>query len=159
WTGTGTRLAYAGGVALLLLLAWEWTAVPANLLLLLGVACLWWVISLLWLTVAPLQHRPALALLCGVPVLVPAFIALAPLLTTTHGFARGPQIVLWLVLLVIASDIGAYFAGRRFGKRKLAPRVSPGKTWEGALGGLAMVALVAWGGAAYFGLPPLDALA
>lgn len=158
-TGTGTRLAYAGAVALTLVLAWEWTAVPANLLLLLGLACLWWVISLLWLTVAPLQHRPALALLCGVPVLVPACIALARLLTATRGFARGPQIVLWLVLLVIASDIGAYFAGRRFGKRKLAPRVSPGKTWEGALGGLAMTALVAWGGAAYFGLPPLEALA
>ena len=75
------------------------------------------------------------------------------------GFARGPQIVLWLVLLVIAADIGAYFVGRRFGRRKLAPRVSPGKTWEGALGGLAMVALVAWGGAVHFGLPPLSAVA
>ena len=83
-------------------------------------------------------------------VLVPAFIALARLLATTQGIASGPQIVLWLVLLVIAADIGAYFAGRSFGRRKLAPRVSPGKTWEGALGGLAMVALVAWGGARAF---------
>ena len=41
----------------------------------------------------------------------------------------------------------------------MAPRVSPGKTWEGALGGLAMVALVAWGGAAYFGLAPLRPVA
>ena len=80
------------------------------------------------------------------------------LLVATHGFAPGPQIVLWLVLLVIAADIGAYFAGRRFGRRKLAPRVSPGKTWEGALGGLALVALVAWGGAAYFELPRLEAV-
>jgi phosphatidate cytidylyltransferase len=61
----------------------------------------------------------------------------------------------WLVLLVISADIGAYFAGRRWGRRKLAPRVSPGKTWEGALGGLGMVALMAWGGAWYFGLAPL----
>jgi phosphatidate cytidylyltransferase len=90
---------------------------------------------------------------CGLPVLVPAFIALARLQVATGGFASGPQIVLWLVLLVIAADVGAYFAGRRFGRRKLAPRVSPGKTLEGALGGIALVSLIAWAGAAHFGLP------
>jgi phosphatidate cytidylyltransferase len=84
---------------------------------------------------------------------VPAFIALARLQVATSGFAAGPQIVLWLVLLVIAADVGAYAVGRSFGRRKLAPRVSPGKTLEGALGGIAMVALVAWAGAAHFGLP------
>jgi phosphatidate cytidylyltransferase len=68
------------------------------------------------------------------------------------------MIVLWLVFLVIAADIGAFFVGRALGKRKLAPRVSPGKTWEGALGGLATVALVAWGGAVHFGLPVLRAV-
>jgi phosphatidate cytidylyltransferase len=72
---------------------------------------------------------------------------------------RGPAIVLWLVLLVIAADIGAFFVGRSLGKHKLAPQVSPGKTWEGALGGLATVALVAWGGAEYFGLPAWQCIA
>jgi len=61
--------------------------------------------------------------------------------------------------MVSAADIGAYFAGRAFGRHKLAPRVSPGKTVEGALGGLAMVALVAGCGAVYFGLPPLILIA
>jgi phosphatidate cytidylyltransferase len=78
---------------------------------------------------------------------------------SVHGFARGPLLVLWLVLMVCAADIGAYFAGRAFGHRKLAPLVSPGKTWEGALGGLLMVALVAALGAVYFALPALAVVA
>ncbi len=161
WAGFGalrsvpSRAAYAAAVAGLLFIAWAFTSEPSHLELLLGAACVWWLLALLWLCVAPARHRPALVLVCGIPVLVPAFIALARLQVTTRGFAHGPQVVLWLVLLVIAADIGAYFAGRSLGRRKLAPRVSPGKTWEGALGGLAMVALVAWGGSVHFGLPPL----
>jgi phosphatidate cytidylyltransferase len=155
----GARAAYTAGIALLLLLAWEWGKQPGHLLLLLGLACLWWIVALAWLIVAPSRHTRVLTLLCGPLVLVPAFLALGRLLVTTQGFAHGPQIVLWLVLLVISADIGAYFAGRRFGRKKLAPRVSPGKTLEGALGGLSMVALVAWAGAARFGLPPLEAVA
>ncbi len=157
--GNLPRISYAAGVALLLLLAWRWTASPANLLLLLGGACAWWVIALLWLSVAPSRHRPALALVCGLLVLVPAFVALARLLAATRGPVPGPQLVLSLVLLVVAADVGAYFAGRAFGRRKLAPRVSPGKTLEGALGGIVMVALVAWGCALHFGLPPTAVVA
>lgn len=161
WAGFGAlragaaRFLYAAGIALLMFAAWRWTVTPAHLMLLLGAACAWWVIALAWLAFAPSRHHSAVALACGLLVLVPAFIALARLQVATQGFARGPQIVLWLVLLVIAADIGAYFAGRSLGRRKLAPRVSPGKTLEGALGGLSMVALVAWGGAVYFGLSPL----
>jgi phosphatidate cytidylyltransferase len=165
WGGFGAlfattpRVAYAAGIAVLLLLTWRWTEDRAHLLLLLKLACVWWVIALLWLSLAPSRHHPALVLLCGLPVLVPAFISLARLDVSTMGSSRGPQIVLWLVLMVIAADIGAYFAGRSLGRRKLAPRVSPGKTQEGALGGLLMVALVAWGGAVYFEFPPLAAVA
>lgn len=165
WAGFGglhaapARFAYAGAIALLLLLSWRWTSDPSHLLLLLTIACVWWIVALLWLVFAPERHQPRLALLCGVPVLVPAFVALARLEFVSNGIVRGPQIVMWLVLLVIASDIGAYFSGRHWGRRKLAPRVSPGKTWEGAVGGLGAVALVAWGGAAHFGLPMLPGVA
>ena len=150
--GPKARAAYAAAVGLLLLLAWRWSADREHLLLLLEAACVWWVSALLWLSLAPSRHHRALALVCGLPVLVPAFVSLARLVVSTGGMAQGPQLVLWLVLLVIAADIGAYFAGRSLGRRKLAPRVSPGKTWEGALGGLLMVALVAWLGARHFAL-------
>lgn len=56
-----------------------------------------------------------------------------------HGLA--PSLVVFLLVTIILSDTGAYFAGKRFGRHKLAPRVSPKKTWEGALGGLVAAAL------------------
>jgi phosphatidate cytidylyltransferase len=165
WTGFGmlrgaaARASYTFSVVLVLLLSWRWTDNPAHLIILLGAACLWWVIAFLWLILAPTQHRPAVTLICGLAVLAPAFVALARLQISARGFARGPLMVLWLILMVCAADIGAYFAGRAFGRRKLAPRVSPGKTVEGAIGGLLMVALVAGSGAVYFGLPPLVLIA
>jgi phosphatidate cytidylyltransferase len=159
WRAAPARLAYACGMALLLLLGWRCSGDPNHLKILLGAACAWWVIALGWLLLAPERHPALLALLCGVPVLVPSFVALARLDLAGHGAVRGPEIVLWLVLIVISADIGAYTAGRGFGRHKLAPRVSPGKTWEGAAGGLLIVALVAWGGAARFGLPAAPCIA
>jgi phosphatidate cytidylyltransferase len=66
---------------------------------------------------------------------------------------RAPSYLVFVLVLVFAADIGAYFAGRNFGRLKLAPRVSPGKTWEGVLGGLVSAALVAVVGAYWFDLP------
>ena len=54
-----------------------------------------------------------------------------------------PTLLLSAMAVIWAADVGAYFVGRAFGRRKLAPRVSPGKSWEGALGGLAVVLLLA----------------
>jgi phosphatidate cytidylyltransferase len=164
WAGFGAaralaaRAAYTLGIAVLLIATWKWTEQRANLLTLFGAAVAWWLLALVWLLAAPSRHKPWLTLLCGLPVLIPACVALARL-QTADGLARGPVIVLWLASMVCAADVGAYFAGRSFGRHKLAPRVSPGKTWEGAAGGLAAVALVAWGGALHFGLPILAAIA
>ena len=145
------RLGYTALMAVLVALSWHWSATPSHLLQLLGGACVWWVAAFLWLILAPGRQRRSLTLCCGVPVLVPAFVALARIQVAGRGFARGPEMVLWMLLLVFAADIGAFFAGRRFGRHKMAPRVSPGKTWEGAVGGLAAVVLVAVIGTVHFG--------
>lgn len=55
-----------------------------------------------------------------------------------------PMILLSAMALIWLADIGAYFAGRRFGRRKLAPLVSPGKSWEGVWGGMALCLVVAF---------------
>ncbi len=80
-----------------------------------------------------------LLLLSGVFVLVPAWSALAGL----HQGFRGPTMVMILISLIWIADIGAYFVGRKWGKRKLAPTISPGKTVEGLLGGLTGVIVYA----------------
>lgn len=69
--------------------------------------------------------------------------------TPQAGFA----LVLYILLLVWATDIGAYFAGRRFGKHKLAPAISPGKTWEGLAGGMLAAGTVSALGVFYSPFP------
>lgn len=58
--------------------------------------------------------------------------------------AQGVEAIIWLVLIVISTDVGAYFAGRTFGGPKLWRRVSPNKTWAGAVGGVLAAALTAY---------------
>jgi phosphatidate cytidylyltransferase len=84
----------------------------------------------------------------GLLVLIPAWAGLVWI----HQLSRGPYLVLFLLVLIWIADSGAYFAGRRWGRRKLAPLVSPGKTREGAYGALAGGLL--WGGvlAALYGV-------
>jgi len=68
----------------------------------------------------------------GVGVIVPG----PAVLTVIHGLEDGPLLVLTLCIIVWSADVGAYFVGRNWGRRKLAPAISPGKTLEGTAGGL-----------------------
>lgn len=61
----------------------------------------------------------------------------------------GPVVILWLFLSIWSVDIGAYFAGKRFGRRQFAPGISPNKTWEGVFGGLALALVVGGIGALF----------
>lgn len=150
-TGPGPRAAYVALLAVLLPLAWVGTRTPAALEVLLGVALLWWIVALAWIVLAPRRVRPWSAGLAGLLSLVPAWLALMRLRLQA---AHGAEWVLFALVLVWMADIGAYFCGRRLGRRRLAPSVSPGKTWEGALGGLAASGIVAVAGAVWFHLPP-----
>jgi phosphatidate cytidylyltransferase len=144
------RIAYVLLVAALLLGAWRVSATPEGRDLLLSVAVLWWLSALLWIAFAPRRVAPWSAGAAGVLALVPAWLALVRLrLALPHG----AQWVLFVLLLVWVADIGAFFCGRRFGRIRLAPNVSPGKTWEGVLGGIAVSAVVAIAGSLWFHVP------
>lgn len=72
---------------------------------------------------------------------------------------HGLMLALWTLAIVWATDIGAYFAGRAIGGRKLAPRISPNKTWAGLFGGMAAAAIVGAGIASIADLPSLFIIA
>ena len=74
-----------------------------------------------------------------------AFVAVAiGTLPFIVSLSNGRELLTFCILVVFASDSGAYFVGRRFGARKLAPSVSPGKTWEGLVGGVISAVIAAW---------------
>jgi phosphatidate cytidylyltransferase len=101
--------------------------------LVLQVALAWWLIAFGWCFFYPTPIPAPVRWLSGTLVLVPAYIALIAL------YRIGPLMLLFALLIVWAADMGAYFAGKAFGKVKLAPAISPGKTWEGVIGGLVLV--------------------
>ncbi|MHB8454730.1 MAG: phosphatidate cytidylyltransferase [Acidiferrobacterales bacterium] len=149
--------------------AWEWTALcgltmpagrvtyvavlaVAGLLLyrapvlpIMAVSVTWWVWALSELLYYPDVHHGFLVspfgrLLSGFFILIPAWIA--PLAVHASG-TGGPSLTLFIMVLVWVADSGAYFVGKPWGKTKIAPHVSPGKSLEGLLGGLVLTSLLA----------------
>ena len=145
---------YVACVALVMMLVWRYSQSEQQLQTLLLATLLWWAVAFAWIVLAPGAHNRATVVASGVLVLVPAWVAIAHLYLgpPQAPSLSGPQLVLFLLLLVWAADTGAFFVGRRFGRIRLAPRVSPSKTWEGVLGGLAAAVAVAALGASWFHL-------
>jgi phosphatidate cytidylyltransferase len=141
------RLSYVALVALLLPLAWRASAGRDGRDLILAAAVLWWLAALAWIAFAPRRVTAWSAGAAGVLALVPSWVALVRLLRDSP---QGRHWVLFALVLVWVADIGAFYFGRRFGRIRLAPSVSPRKTWEGVIGGAALSVLVAIAGSAWF---------
>lgn len=116
--------------------------------LLYGVALWWFALSAFLISRRQqgldleLQGVSYLQLALGIGVLLPAWLALVFLHTRPE---RGPELMLFLLVMIWVADSGAYFAGKRWGRTKLAPGISPGKTLEGvagALGGVVCCGLI-----------------
>jgi phosphatidate cytidylyltransferase len=105
-------------------------------------AAVWWCALLLWLLGSVWMLTRGLARWASWPrfvrLLLGALLLIAAWLALIEAKYQGLNLLLSIMVLVWTADIGAYFAGRALGRRKLAPSISPGKSWEGALaGGLA----------------------
>ena len=151
--GHGFALVVAGSVLLSWLAGSQWLGW-------LGVLCVvslaWWCVALVWVIrfeqgrdVAMLDGAIARGI-AGWMVIVPAWAGLV----YVHASGEdGPWRVLFILLVVWAADTGAYFFGRRFGARRLAPLTSPGKSVEGAAGGMVAVGVLGIAMGLWLGLP------
>lgn len=127
------RVAYTGLILMsMAFLLWFFPG-QQSLRPVLWIGLIWWGVAFVWVLRYPTPIRRDIVAVCGILVLLPAW---AGVLVLLDSYERGPVYVLLVMLIVSSADIGAYFIGRRFGRNKLAPGVSPGKTWEGLAGGL-----------------------
>jgi phosphatidate cytidylyltransferase len=129
------RLVYAAIVALMLFVMY---LLPGLTPWVLGASVLWWGLATYLVLTYPRSSAhwasAACKLMIGLLILLPAWQGLVEI----KKYPLGNWLILAVMVLVWGADIGAYFSGRAFGKRKLAPQVSPGKSWEGVYGGLAL---------------------
>lgn len=140
------------GYAIAMALMWpvvrsQWWWLPT----LVGLA--WWLLAGSWLRhvsfgASPTRAHVVLKLLAGVLVVVPAWCAAVALhgAQVTYAPPHAPWWLVFFACIVVAADVGAYFAGSRLGKHKLAPAISPGKTWEGVYGALVCAAIIGLAG-------------
>ena len=160
WKATWQRVIYSVVLPVILWGLWQVCGLPAKpaaavIQPWLGGACLLWCVSALMVRGYPnsdwvLRSR-LLSSVLGWLLLAATWLSLLYFLTLRDG----AMLLVIFIVAVAAADIGAYFSGHQWGKHKLAPRVSPGKTWEGFLGGVVSVLLLTT--LVWFNLPNSDA--
>lgn len=137
------RVVYSAIVAALLLSAWIYVAADMhNVILVMVCAMLWWLCALVLVILYPryetVRKNRLFGALAGILVIVPSWLALVVLRGSS---TQGAYLVLFLLAMIAVADSCAYFGGKKWGTNKLAPQVSPGKTWEGVFSALLGVAI------------------
>ncbi len=133
------------GFCIMLVVAWLYREQSTPFLLATG--SIWWFVAFWRLSSSPAAPEPVwFRTLAGAMALIPAWAALV------HLHQADVPLLIALFLVVWLADTGAYFCGRALGRRKLAPLISPGKTIEGAVGGIVSVAVFATVAALWVGL-------
>lgn len=127
-------------------------AIPIHIILFIAFA--WWLVALCLVSLYPGATRwwsksIWVRAVMGLLVLVPCWRAI----NFIHASDNGPYTLLFLFVLIWGADSGAYFVGRAWGKHKLAPAVSPGKSWQGLFGALLTTILIAFGSFYIFNIP------
>jgi phosphatidate cytidylyltransferase len=126
---------------------------PWSLMGVLVLGALWWLVAAAWVVSFQSRAAPALRHL-GALLVIGSLVFVAALSALVALLEQGPALLLVLFGIVWAADILAYAGGRRWGRRRLASRVSPGKTWEGLLIALIGTLVLAGAGNALYRLGP-----
>ena len=127
------RLAYVILIAAFLTIASFGVVDNITIDIVLKFALVWWLMVPIWMFMFPTPIPILVGWICGMFVLIPTYFAIISL---------QPDMLLSVLIIVWMTDTGAYFTGKHLGKVKLAPRISPKKTWEGVFGGLLVVAVM-----------------
>lgn len=137
------QIGFAVVAAALVYAVWASGMAQRSVWFILLAGVVWWLLAMAWLMVVGWsRERRLIKAVAALFVLVPAWLALV----TIHGWSEsGGYWVLYLMVMIWIADSAAYFSGKALGRHKLAPSISPGKTWEGVAGGMLACAVFSYG--------------